>query len=126
MDFLADEVDGLRVRRHRHAHTLRRRRFLILGWTIPAILVAATAIAALERAAFPAFARACATWSAITIITTRRPFVTAGKFLGFASLGLVVCGARPRGSEGKAGQEAAQWIGIGIAHSAESRDSFRK
>jgi hypothetical protein len=33
-------------------------------------------------------------------------------------------GTRPCGAKRKAGQEAAQWIGFGIAHGANSKERF--
>ncbi len=124
MDFLADEMHGLRVWRDGDAHAFRGRCLFILRRAAAAILVIP---AALEGTAFSAIARSTASaWSTVAVIAAWRAVVTTGKCFGFTLLGFVVGGACPRRSEGKAGQEAAQWVGIRIAHSANSKYRFRK
>ena len=119
MDFLADEMDGLRIRRDRGADSFLRSDFHLLGRAVAAIIVVATT--ALRRPAVAAIARATATRTAVAVIATRRTILASGKGLGFA-LGGIAGGTGPRGSQGKAGQEAAQWIGIRIAHDAQSKE----
>ena len=110
MDFLADEMDRLRIRRDRGADSFFRPDFHLLGRAATSIVIVAAA-----ALGWPAVA---ATAPRAAIIATRRTILASGKCLGFA-LGGVAGGTGPRGSQGKAGQEAAQWIGIGIAHEAQ-------
>ena len=118
MDFLADEMHGLRIRSHGGSHPVFRSDFHLTGRAATAIITTA-----LERAALAAFTRSTGARSAV--VAARRAVIATGKCFGFA-LGLVAGCACPRGSEGKAGQEAAQWIGFRITHEAQSKERIRK
>jgi hypothetical protein len=95
MNFLADEMNGLRIGGDGHADPFFRACFFDPGRGVAAVSLIAAA--GLEWAALAAIARAAAAWSAV--IAARR--TVFGKNLGFA-LWLVVAGsASPCGSEGK-------------------------
>ena len=116
MDFLADEMHGLRVRCYGGADAFFRTDFHLHRRAATAIVVVTAT--ALWRSAFAAISRAARARPAVAIVATGRTILTSRKSLGFA-LGGFACGACPGGSQRKAGQEAAQWIGIGITHDAQ-------
>ena len=128
MDFLADEMDGLGIRREGDAHAFCGRRFLIArrsrrGDRRISRRGLGTAGAAI------AFAIA-ATRAASAVVAVRGHRGAAGVVAGFGIrswvrvLLAVAGGTRPRGSKRKTGQQAAQWIVFGIAHGAHSRERF--
>ena len=119
MDFLADEMHGLRVRRYGGADAFFRSDFHLHRWAATAIVVVAAT--ALWRSALATISRAARARPAVAIVAAGRTILTSRKSLGFA-LGGFACGACPGGSQRKAGQEAAQWIGIGIAHGVQVND----
>jgi hypothetical protein len=82
---------------------------------------ATTAIAASGTAIAIPRAAVAIPVTAATIVAPWRTFIASGKCLGFA-LRLVAGGTCPRGSEGEAGQEAAQWVGFRITHGADAME----
>lgn len=119
MDFLADEMDRLRVRCDGGADAILRADFGLWRRAVTTILVVAAT--ALRRPALAAIARATAARAAVAIIAAGWAVIASGKGFGFA-LGGVAGGARPCGSQCETGEEAAHWIGIRITHDAHSKD----
>ena len=100
MDFLADEMHGLRIRRDGGANPILRADFDLLGRAVTTILVVAAP--ALRRSAVTTLARATAARAAVAIIATGWAIIASGKGFGFA-LGGVAGGARPCGSQRETG-----------------------
>ena len=100
MDFLADEMHGLRIWRDGGADAILRADFDLLRRAVTTILVVAAP--ALRRAAVAALARATAARAAVAIIAAGWAIIASGKGLGFA-LGGVAGGARPCGSQRETG-----------------------
>jgi hypothetical protein len=121
VDFLADEMHGVCVRRESDADTIGRRGFLVARRAAAAVIELATT--AFERwAATIVVPGSAAALIAAALIAPRLALAGSAVRLGRTFLLAAAGGARPCGTKGKTGQQTAEGIVFGFAHGAHSRE----